>query len=853
MADLLVGIRIGAALTGSFRAAFAGARGTLDQLGQTVDQVRTRHARLGDAMARAATHPARNVDALRRQYERLGRTLEQLRIKQEKLSASLEQGAVLSAARSELNGEAMEALAVGGAVALPIAQAIAFEDAMLGVAKQVQGARDDAGKLTPLYFEMGHSIQALGRRIPLVTNEIAKLVEGGARMGVQGKENLLIFAEQTAMMASAFDIPTEQIAESMGKVATLYKIPIPAIGKLADTINYLDDNTITKGGDLINFMERTAGVIAMVKMSAKEAAALGSTFLTLGETRETASTAVNAIIGTFASAESGTKAFRSAVRELGLAPIGLQKGMQTDAMGTLIKVSNAIAKLPKDKRVGVMIDMVGKEHFDTFSKLVDNPLELAKQRQLANSPKAQGSMQKEMNARKDTTSAQWLMFQNRLSELTVNLGTILLPTINQIMGGIGSMVSKMADWTRAHPAVTHAIVGTVAALAGLKVISFGIRYAVNVVMSQFNALQTIFNTITAKWTQLVALWQSGYFSPLISRLASIGNSLRVGFQLALPWLRQAGMMLLRLSPIGLALSVVGLLIYKYWQPIKGFFIGLWQGLSSVAGPALKALIQSVTSFAKSVWALILAIPGVGVSIRMIGIVAKPIFNVIIVGVRTAYTWFKKLIAPIDDVGGKAQNMGQMVGVALGGIVKGLFSLPTQFFKFGGDIVDGLVNGIKSKLGAAEHTITQFGQNIKGWFASTLGIQSPSRVFLGFGDNIAQGAALGIGRSAVFATRAVAAMAQASATAWGKPELASPFVDVANRVASVVPRSSGHEGPNSSGGMTVHFSPQITVQGGDPAAVQGQVNQALQSAYPEFEKMMKRYESNKKRGSYGGNA
>ncbi|MCX7206552.1 MAG: hypothetical protein NT086_11315 [Proteobacteria bacterium] len=104
---------------------------------------------------------------------------------------------------------------------------------------------------------------------------------------------------------------------------------------------------------------------------------------------------------------------------------------------------------------------------------------------------------------------------------------------------------------------------------------------------------------------------------------------------------------------------------------------------------------------------------------------------------------------------------------------------------------------------------------------------------------------------MFATRAVAAMAQASATAWGKPELASPFVDVANRVASVVPRASGHEGPNSSGGMTVHFSPQITVQGGDPAAVQGQVHQALQASYPEFERMMKRYES--KRGSYGRNA
>jgi hypothetical protein len=60
MADLFVGIRIGAALAGSFSSAFAGARGTLGQLGQVADQLRARHARLGEAMARAASHPARN-------------------------------------------------------------------------------------------------------------------------------------------------------------------------------------------------------------------------------------------------------------------------------------------------------------------------------------------------------------------------------------------------------------------------------------------------------------------------------------------------------------------------------------------------------------------------------------------------------------------------------------------------------------------------------------------------------------------------------------------------------------------------------------------------------------------------
>ena len=70
--ELLVGVKIGAVLSGSFQSAFASARNTTLKLGQVADELRVRHSRLGDAMARAMAHPTRNVAELRRQYDRLG-------------------------------------------------------------------------------------------------------------------------------------------------------------------------------------------------------------------------------------------------------------------------------------------------------------------------------------------------------------------------------------------------------------------------------------------------------------------------------------------------------------------------------------------------------------------------------------------------------------------------------------------------------------------------------------------------------------------------------------------------------------------------------------------------------------
>src|SRR5690606_41559861 len=69
-------------------------------------------------------------------------------------------------------------------------------------------------------------------------------------------------------------------------ISKLYGIPIPAIGNLADTINYLDDNAISKGGDIIEYMTRVGGVAGAVKIGSREVAALGSTLLTLGRSEE---------------------------------------------------------------------------------------------------------------------------------------------------------------------------------------------------------------------------------------------------------------------------------------------------------------------------------------------------------------------------------------------------------------------------------------------------------------------------------------------------------------------------------------------------------------------------------------
>lgn len=542
-----IGIEIGAAFSGSFKSVFGQASGEIGKIGGEIKKLEARQKELNATIAEQQKLGARG-SPLKAMYatgeiDQITGKIIRLRQEQENLMAAksgMDKGKSMMANAGMAVGAVTAAAATAG---LPIVQAAAFEKAMLGVAKQVEGARDESGKLTSVYYDMEKQVKLLGREIPLSTNSLAEMVAAGARMGV-AKDELIGFTKTAAMMASAFELPAGELADQMGKIANLYKIPIPAIGGLADTINYLDDNAIAKGGDIIDYLTRVGGVASSVKITGQEMAALGSTLLTLGERTETASTATNAIFQKFAAADKGTKKFKEAMEEIGLSTAEVQKGMQVDAQGTLLTVLEAIKKLPEEKRIGVMTELVGLEHSDTLAKLASNTEEYRKQIALAGSEKAKGSMSREFAAQLATTNAQWEIAKNRIMEVSVNLGSVLLPAVNTVLGGFGRLTSGIADFVAENRTLVGniaTVVGTIGGIfAATKIAAFGI----GLVTFAFNAL----------------------------KLAMMTN------------------------PIGLiltAVTVAGVLLWKNWDAIKEGMVAIWNTIRDSAIAAFESIKTAV--------------------------------------------------------------------------------------------------------------------------------------------------------------------------------------------------------------------------------------------------------------------
>ncbi|ECF1866652.1 phage tail tape measure protein [Salmonella enterica] len=562
----------------------------------------------------------------------------------------------------------MKTAAVGAATLAPVAAAVksysSLEDAMKGVAKQVNGLRDDSGNRTPQYEEMQRAIMDASEKLPMANGAVdyAALVEGGARMGVANsddpwqkqKADLLSFASMAAKASVAFELPADQLSESLGKIAGLYKIPTQNIEQLGDAINYLDDNAKSKGSDIIDVLQRVGGLAS--QLDYKQAAALGSTFLTLGTPAEVAASATNAMVRELSIATVQGKNFMQGLDALGLSAEKVQKSMSVDAMGTIISVLEASKKLAPDQQIANLTQIFGKEFGDDAQKLANNLPELRRQIELTQGAAAKGSMNRESDINKASLSAQWQLTKTGAVNAFSSAGETLREPLMDIMITVSKVVGSVRRWVETNPALVGSIMKVTAAIGALLVVVGGLMLSIGAVLGPMALVRLSFTTLAG---------EEG-----IARLT--GGVMRLGG--AFQWLAGSPMQALLsagrmvFGPIitllaGISAPVWGLIalfaaaavaVIKFWQPIQAFFSGFFTGL--MAG------LQPITQAFNAVFAPL-----------------APIFDSIGNAISGVWEWFTKLLEPIQfssEALASCTSAGETFGKVVGAAISAL-TLPIQ--------------------------------------------------------------------------------------------------------------------------------------------------------------------------------
>lgn len=536
-------------------------------------------------------------DEARAAIDRQQLSLKTLGERQAKLSAVRERYSRSLEVRDRVAGAGAATSAAGLAMVAPVAATVhasaAMEDAMKGVAKQVNGLRDDKGNRTKQFYDMQAAIKAASEQLPMENGAIdyAALVEGGARMGVTNqsdsyedqKRDLMAFATTAAKASTAFELPAGELAEGLGKIAQLYKIPTRNIEQLGDALNYLDDNAMSKGSDIIDVLQRMGGVAD--RMNFRQVAALGSTFLTLGATSEIAASSANAMVRELSIATMQSNRFMDGMDLLKLDPAKIEKQMTTDAMGTIMRVLEKVKKLPDSKRVPALTMLFGKEFGPAAAKLVNNMPELRRQLALTQGDAAKGSMQKESDINKDSLSAQWMLTKTGVSNTMSGLGDSLRTPLMDIM----NMVKKVTGVTRRWVENNKELAGTLvkaAAVISVIVLALGtLMIGLAAVLGPMALLRLSFNVL--------GINAFSAFGLIKSAIGIVGNGVL--------WLGRLMMANPILAVIGL-IAAGALLIWQNWDTLGPKLAAIWDAIST----KVSSVWNAIRTYISTKWGEIVA-------------------------------------------------------------------------------------------------------------------------------------------------------------------------------------------------------------------------------------------------------
>lgn len=491
--------------------------------------------------------------------------------------------------RDRIAGAGATTTAAGVGMGAPVMAAVksyaSMEDAMKGVAKQVNGLRDDNGNRTARFYEMQDAIKAASEQLPMENGAVdyAALVEGGARMNVANpddswadqKRDLLAFASTAAKASTAFELPADELSEALGKIASLYKVPTRNIEQLGDALNYLDDNAMSKGADIIDVLQRMGGVAD--RLDYRKAAALGSTFLSLGAAPEIAASASNAMVRELSIATMQSKRFFAGMDLLKLNPAEIEKQMTTDAIGTIQRVLEKVNRLPQDKRLSAMTMLFGKEFGDDAAKLANNLPELQRQLRLTSGGDANGSMQKESDINKDSLSAQWLLVKTGAQNAFSSLGETLREPLLSIMNTVKEVTGTFRRWVEENPRLAGGLLKVGAAFAAFMVVLGTVMLAVAALLGPLALMRLQFSILGIKG--------GGAFGLISSAISGAGKSV--------VWLGR----LMMANPILAAISLIAMgaiYIWQNWETLGPKFRALWDAVSNGVSAAWAVVRQTIS-------------------------------------------------------------------------------------------------------------------------------------------------------------------------------------------------------------------------------------------------------------------
>lgn len=365
------------------------------------------------------------------------------------ISQAQKQVSTLSATLGTIGRVGLAAMGVAAVVAVKgiadcTKEAEKFESQMAPVTRYVDGLADSLGNVSDEAAENGKTfkenygamadyIQDLSTQIPRTTEQIATmsaaLGQSGMDVDVQLNTSIL---KDTATAATAMDLDDDTAGQYMAKWEKAFNFDHDQVMQLMDQINYLGANNATTAAEIAESVNKAASMGQIAGLDPAATAALATAMQATGVATDRVGTSITRMYTNLSKGESATKAQKEMFEELGLSAEGVAKSMQSDGVGTMLQVFDAIKQMPSERKVAALSTLFGQWAIEGGAKVVNN-MDVYEQalKDVQDPEKYTGSMQREFIIQASTTESLDMMMGNAKTALMQDIGEQFLPVKKQ--------------------------------------------------------------------------------------------------------------------------------------------------------------------------------------------------------------------------------------------------------------------------------------------------------------------------------------------------------------------------------------------------------------------------------------
>ncbi|HHU0895873.1 TPA: phage tail tape measure protein, partial [Escherichia coli] len=424
-------------------------------------------------------------------------------------------------------------------------------------------------------------------------------------------------------MALAGGVELGETADIGSNILTQFNLTADQMDRVGDTLTAAFTRTNTDLRALGETMKYTGPVAAKLGISLEEAAAMAGMLANNGLRGSDAGTAMRASLSRLASPP---KAAADALKELGVS-VADARGKMRPMEDVLVDLYKATQKYGQVDQVSFFKDIAGEEAFVGLQTLVAAAGSGELQKLTRELQGARGEADRVAKVMADNLDGDLKNLDSAWEGLRIRISDLVDGPLRSVTQWLTRVLEKITSLAQAHPVLTRQLLIAGGALLAMTATIGSLSLVIGVLYGKLATLRLGFDILTRSMNVvrvLPALW--GMVTGSVSLLGGAIGAL--------------------FSPVGLivaALAGAAALIWKYWDPIRAFFAGVFSGIMERLTP----LRETFERFG-------------------------PVFDAIGSGISLVFNWFKSLLSPMEsskETLDKCTSAGEIFGNVLGGALQ----------------------------------------------------------------------------------------------------------------------------------------------------------------------------------------